>query len=268
MKEINEEWQMKIFDLLEGNLSPAEKQKITDAIENDPALLNEYKLMAQTYLQPENDIVFVGKSDLYRKTGALSLWVSYRWYAAAAAVSLLLIGTTLYIGNDNTINKNVVFSPITESNKETVTPNPEPKSSIELAPNYPTSKIQSTIVKVMNQSPELLIVNAPKPEIQDTIRRIIVAYNNPIVPKVEAIDSSFDYTTPEIIVQDASNGPLSSNKKRSLTYRLLNSSRKMLANLELPDVSFKATSKHNGKFPTIKMQIKTTDENVIATIIE
>ena len=63
MKQLSEELQMMVFDLLEGNLDSASAQKARDMIASDPLMAREYRLMQKTYLVPE-PIVFAGKEDI------------------------------------------------------------------------------------------------------------------------------------------------------------------------------------------------------------
>lgn len=63
MKDIGEEKQMMVFDLLEGNLDSASAQKVQALIAADPHMQREYLLMQKTYLVPE-PIVFNEKESL------------------------------------------------------------------------------------------------------------------------------------------------------------------------------------------------------------
>jgi hypothetical protein len=68
MKEISEELQWEIFELLEGNLSHDESLIILNKIKSDNDLENYYSSLKQTYLQKDNAINYPGKKSLIRKS--------------------------------------------------------------------------------------------------------------------------------------------------------------------------------------------------------
>jgi len=87
MKEISEELQWEIFELLEGNLSHVESLIILNKIKSDNDLENYYSSLKQTYLQKDNAINYPGKKSLIRKS-SWHIYVSPLKYAAAAVVVL------------------------------------------------------------------------------------------------------------------------------------------------------------------------------------
>ena len=93
MKEISEEMQMRIFDLLEGNLEEVEATQLLKEIEGSEVLKEEYQLMQMTYLPREDEVLLPVpfKESLYRKATVIPLGL----FAKAAAV-VCLIGTGSY----------------------------------------------------------------------------------------------------------------------------------------------------------------------------
>ena len=87
MKEISEELQWEIFELLEGNLSNEQSLIILDKIKSDEDLENYYLSLKQTYLQKDNAIVYFDKQSLIKKS-VWNIYVSPLKYAAAAVVVL------------------------------------------------------------------------------------------------------------------------------------------------------------------------------------
>jgi len=87
MKEISEELQWEIFDLLEGNLSNEESLIILNKIKSNKDLENYYSSLKQTYIQNDNAIVYPDKQSLIKKS-SWSLFISPLKYAAAAVVVL------------------------------------------------------------------------------------------------------------------------------------------------------------------------------------
>ncbi|MBL7813079.1 MAG: hypothetical protein JNL57_12725 [Bacteroidetes bacterium] len=265
MKEISEAWQMRIFDLLEGNLSEGEKATVLAEIGKDPDLQREYRLMAQTYLKPEEQIIFTRKEDLYRKPGLLVFWSGNRAYAAAAAVALLLAGTWMLWPQNNQPEDAVrMVQSHTPANAE------KAPANVPAIAGSATTQQKIAIIPKATPVPDEFQNDKrefPVPENHDTFRGDplpVFAGNIAETTVITGTDSGY---APEIIVTELGNLPVSQGKKRSLTYRLLNSSRKMLANLQFPDVSLKATRK-KGILPHVEMSITTKDEQVIATLIE
>jgi uncharacterized protein with FMN-binding domain len=92
MKEISEENQWKIFELLEGNLTESEAQDLKKAIEQDADLNRYYLSLKQTYLEP-SPIVFPRKNKLLKSAFFKVIYPTYFKYAAAA----ILIGAVSYL---------------------------------------------------------------------------------------------------------------------------------------------------------------------------
>ncbi len=88
MKELNEEQMMRIFDLLEGNLSPEEAEKVKNEIRADEYLRQEYELLSKTYLDAE-PIEYSRKASL--KKGGM-IWFIHPRTLSVAATLLLLTG--------------------------------------------------------------------------------------------------------------------------------------------------------------------------------
>jgi hypothetical protein len=87
MKEISEELQWEIFELLEGNLSKEQGLIILNKIKSDKDLENYYSSLKQTYLQKDNSIVYFDKQSLIKKS-AWNIYISPLKYAVAAVVVL------------------------------------------------------------------------------------------------------------------------------------------------------------------------------------
>lgn len=94
MTEISEEMQMKIFDLLEGNLSKTEADQILMEINRSDVLKEEYQLMQMTYLPKEDEVALPlpFRKSLYRRATIIPLGL----FARAAAV-VCLIGAGSYV---------------------------------------------------------------------------------------------------------------------------------------------------------------------------
>jgi hypothetical protein len=87
MKEISEEEQWEIFELLEGNLSDEQSEIILDKIKSNSELAYYYSSLKQTYLEKEESIIYQNKQSLIKKS-FWNIYVSPLKYAAAAVVVL------------------------------------------------------------------------------------------------------------------------------------------------------------------------------------
>jgi len=90
-----EEMELKVFELLEGNLSAEEAKAVEALIQRDPHWAREFRLMQLTYLQEAEaeKTVFPHPDKLYRSTATRFLIPRRAYYwTAAAAVTLLAIG--------------------------------------------------------------------------------------------------------------------------------------------------------------------------------
>ena len=81
-------YELIMFDLLEGNLSEAEELLVMDQIEGDEFFFREWKLFKATVLVPSSTIVFSGKASLYKEEKTVSM-MPKRWAAIAASVCIL-----------------------------------------------------------------------------------------------------------------------------------------------------------------------------------
>ena len=81
-------YELIMFDLLEGNLSEAEELLVMDQIEGDEFFFREWKLFKATVLVPSSTIVFSGKASLYKEEKTVTM-LPNRWAAIAASVCIL-----------------------------------------------------------------------------------------------------------------------------------------------------------------------------------
>ena len=81
-------YELIMFDLLEGNLSEAEELLVMDQIEGDEFFFREWKLFKATVLMPSSTIVFSGKASLYKEEKTVAM-MPKRWAAIAASVCIL-----------------------------------------------------------------------------------------------------------------------------------------------------------------------------------
>jgi hypothetical protein len=81
-------YELVMFDLLEGNLSEADELRVMEQIEGDDFLFREWKLFKTTVLIADKDVEYNGKAGLLKKE-ASSVPMFTRWAAIAASVCIL-----------------------------------------------------------------------------------------------------------------------------------------------------------------------------------
>ena len=85
-------YEEQLLSYVDDELTPAEKNDIEKFAANHPAVQQELALLLKTKLQPEAEIVFPGKSVLYRKEEKVRVIGIYWRRLAVAAILLLMAG--------------------------------------------------------------------------------------------------------------------------------------------------------------------------------
>lgn len=271
MKEITEFMQMRIFDLLEGNLSDAEKKDLLEEISKSGALQREYELMSKTYLKDDEEkIVFTGKQSLYRRTGLIITFNRRIRFAAAASVAMLATGvfSWYYLRNEVPSHTGLTESRVPEqqtiprTNRDIQTETIQPETAANTA-KFVTGSKKSSI-------PKIIVTGQDSQQTQPVIRQAIPEFRDMPMKTPEIKETFANFEVPVDTASHAvmDNTPIPVAKKRSLSYKLIHGGKAMLANLQLPDVKFITEKKSNKTIPTVKMAIRTYNTDVIATLIE
>ena len=88
MKLNKDNYELIMFDLLEGNLPENEGFSVMKQIEEDEFLFREWNLLKSTVLTPDLDLIFTGKDKLVKKETRIIPF--YRIGAIAASIALLI----------------------------------------------------------------------------------------------------------------------------------------------------------------------------------
>jgi hypothetical protein len=98
MKLTKENYEMQMFDLLEGNLSKEEEQSLLADIESDEFFAKEWNLFSASVLEPET-IVFQAKDSLLQKEKAIVVPLRTKWqiFSYAAAVAAVFVGLFWFV---------------------------------------------------------------------------------------------------------------------------------------------------------------------------
>ena len=140
MKEISEELQWEIFELLEGNLSHEESLIILNKVKSNKDLEQYYSSLKQTYLEKDSAIVYPDKQNLIKKS-VWNIYVSPLKYVAAAVVVLCVS----YLVNNNQPTPVALQSSVTKYDTKPLIDSNE-ATKIEVA----TPKKLTTLVSLVN----------------------------------------------------------------------------------------------------------------------
>lgn len=154
MKLTKENYELMMFDLLEGNLSEAEEQALLNEIEQDPFFAKEWKLFSETVLEPET-AVFAGKDALLKdEATAVIVPIRTRWqiFSYAAAVAAVFIGVFWFAQRAPQDNGVVEGTSNPDSNFELATQLPTKKQQ----PN-PAEKVEEAVVNKVEAREEDII---------------------------------------------------------------------------------------------------------------
>jgi len=275
MKEVSEEWQLKLFDLLEGNLNEHECTLLMKEISNNPDLQREYNLLKATYLQPDETEVYAYKN-LLLKQGSKGLWIRFNRKQYAAAASLLLIcglGALMFLQTNQQTEK-ARLTKVTAPQKSDLSRKTTKDTNRFLPiPNNLRAIAQHDIIATEVVTPKLKaavssdtgVINAPQS---------FATAKSEILPRdlslINPGNEEINFSTYRIWVYYPTDGPVSGTKKRTLSYKLLNTTRTMLATLNFPSISVKAKSVKGKLIPAIniRVQLPQNENNILANYTE
>ena len=144
--KITEEQEWQLFELLEGNLSAEEANRLHQQIESNLGLAQHFKQLKQTYLVATNE-PFPDAESLkkYTKNKSISLWIIS---AAAAAIAILLIHRNQYTPTAAPKTKVLTQLSSNPNREETLTAHPsqeyrlqEHQSHKHPSQEYPSSAV-------------------------------------------------------------------------------------------------------------------------------
>lgn len=196
MKLNKDNYELILFDLLEGNLPEEESIQLMQQIEEDEFLFNEWKLLKHTILQPDEGVVYTRKNDLL-KPEQPRIIPFYRIGAIAASVAILL-GVFFFL-NQKTNTKE---APLVV--EEVHSPKPE-KETIEV----PVVENQDSMVQVAEVltpvfQPDFIVGEENPVEQPDVEKNELNRINIPEVkkqPLESIVQEVVEVPSPEVIVE-------------------------------------------------------------------
>jgi hypothetical protein len=278
--EINREnYEMILFDLLEGNLSEKERQDALAQIEADSFLSEEWEMMQKTIL-PVEEIVFEDKDSLLKSESKKIAFPM--WRVAAAIVFLAMFSFMVYFysgkSGDSVNPDELVVAPdqlnhSDSSNTEIIQEQkireieiPEEAVVVQPANSYKRTVV-NTPTKIQEElnkdSTPVQVYDAPKLIENDLEEQILVNLDQGTkVDENLNVKKGIDNKIGEpgdTIIQYASNTPDETKTDKSLRGKANNA----LSYLRLPKVKL---SKKKGTKKSFKLELKHDKYNVITSI--
>lgn len=262
-----EEMELKVFELLEGNLSADEAKAVEALIQRDPHWAREYRLMQLTYLQEAEAerTVFPHPDKLYRSAATRFLIPRRAYYwTAAAAVTLLAIG--FWLRQPAPAVPSAVTAQVDRLEK------PQSGQQAQSAPVQLKPLVKAPAVPVA--------VNRSKQDREDTLVPVVAP--QPVLKSAEpeiametGLESKFLQALPMAVPAVASAQSLRFidgkyipvNQRKSLYFRLMNQGREMLAYISDPRIRFERMPRE-GRIDRLRLRIETERIGIIATLIE
>jgi hypothetical protein len=117
-----ENFELILFDLLEGNLPEKEKAQVLEQIENNPVWKKEWDMLKLTVLETDEELVFEHKAALLKNGGAARVIAFFPKYSSwAAAAAILFVAWIFWPKADVLSIDSVVIEHNTESTKKNTT---------------------------------------------------------------------------------------------------------------------------------------------------
>ena len=117
-----ENFELILFDLLEGNLPEKEKAQVLEQIENNPVWKKEWDMLKLTVLETDEEIVFEHKAALLKNGGAARVIAFFPKYSSWAAAAAILFAAWIFWPKADVLPiDSVVIEHNTESTKKNST---------------------------------------------------------------------------------------------------------------------------------------------------
>lgn len=262
-----EEMELKVFELLEGNLSAEEAKAVEAMIRRDPHWAREYRLMQLTYLQEAEaeKTIFPHPDKLYRSAATRFLIPRRAYYwTAAAAVTLLAIGFWLRQPAP------AVQLPVAAKIENIETKQPAATKLPAVAQLKPVVQSPAAPVAVNRNKPEakdsVLPVVVPEAVVKSDVQAI--AMETGLDPKaLQRLPLAVPAVASAQSVRFIDGKYIPVNQRKSLYFRLMNQGREMLAYISDPRIRFERMPRE-GRIDRLRLRIETERIGIIATLIE
>jgi hypothetical protein len=299
MKEITEEQQWLIFELLEGNLSKQESESTLKSIQNNPELLQFYKELKMTYLVPDNSILFNKKQTLKKTIFTVQIQTTLK-YAAAIAV-FGIISWLFYFSKLNKINPQISSIPKKDNQNEInteKTTEPSPKTNLHAFAKNKNNRIYPKDNQtISNYSTAKLVATAPIKQLDSPIFTNAFSFENSFLTqilenqylsdeeklskilkwkrlnanahlnKAENIENSnLENNKVEMVFTDFEQ--LEKDHQKQLRKLWFTEARNGLKYGKIPQVKLVSSKKENNWIPQVNLQLKANTTYINASLIQ
>ena len=294
MKLNKDNYELVMFDLLEGNLSEADELRVMDQIEGDEFLFREWKLFKSTVLIADKEVTYSGKSKLLKEEKAVIMPMYTRWAAVAASVCILAAAVLFWPDRD-------VVSPIVDATESAVA---EPAAELPVGTeevlvsdkldaaeeteksytNTPTKNIERN-TSVYN-TPRDIVADVPPTEIEQQekpiefkapriedvpVNNAVVARDTkqdeePILPELvpESVEIVADISKPTspiaLTAKEKAIGFVTKNPPRRIKEKAI----EILALMSNPKIKFNPSFKN--KRPSLEIELETNGYAAVASL--
>jgi hypothetical protein len=194
MKLNKDNYELILFDLLEGNLPEEESIQLMQQIEEDEFFFNEWKLLKHTVLQPEETVVYAKKQDLLKPEQPRI--IPFYTIGAIAASVVILLAVFFYFNKDETTTAELPIAveevvpqtpPTVENTEDTKTVVPEALDveapAMDKTSVIPSSeKLAEIPVETKNRAEEKIPLETPELMEEMEKQDIIIAQEDKELP--------------------------------------------------------------------------------------
>jgi len=295
MKLNKENYELVMFDLLEGNLSEADELRVMEQIEEDEFLFKEWKLFKSTVLIADKDVVYSNKNTLLKEEKAAVIPIRRTWMAIAASICIFATAYIFWpnqikdqpIAIDKSVTEQVEDLPTTNNTIETIVAIDEtevdaPKTP-QLKTNYnPAPVFVSTEEKRAEVAPlkKLLVQEERAPKIEnlqeesfnkptnenvalEEIKKEETLIEEPqledipeeVIAKTETPTSRFEFSKKEIAKAIVT---------KDSRQRIKEKANQIIALVSNPKIRFKPSFKSSR--PSLEIELETSGYTAIASL--
>jgi hypothetical protein len=291
--ELNKDnYELVMFDLLEGNLSEADELRVMDQIEGDEFLFREWKLFKSTVLIADKEVTYSGKSKLLKEEKAVIMPMYTRWAAVAASVCILaaavlfwpdtervspLVDATesavaepaaeLPVGTEEVLVSDKLDAPDETEKSNTPTKNIERNTSVYNTPRDIVADVPPTEIEQQEKPIEF---KAPRIE-EVPVNNAVVARDTKqdeelilpeLVPKNEGIVADISKPTSPIALtaKEKAIGFVTKNPPRRIKEKAI----AILALMSNPKIKFNPSFKN--KRPSLEIELETNGYAAVASL--
>ncbi|MFT5818214.1 MAG: hypothetical protein ACJAR8_002092 [Bacteroidia bacterium] len=292
MKLNKDNYELVMFDLLEGNLSEADELRVMDQIEGDEFLFREWKLFKSTVLIADKEVTYSGKSKLLKEEKAVIMPMYTRWAAVAASVCILaaavffwpdtervspLVDATesavaepaaeLPVGTEEVLVSDKLDAPDETEKSNTPTKNIERNTSVYNTPRDIVADVPPTEIEQQEKPIEF---KAPRIE-EVPVNNAVVARDTKqdeelilpeLVPKNEGIVADISKPTSPIALtaKEKAIGFVTKNPPRRIKEKAI----AILALMSNPKIKFNPSFKN--KRPSLEIELETNGYAAVASL--